>query len=292
MTGLTARTFRALSLLAAGASLTGVPSARADNDWKAALTLHASFDRGTDADFAKGDARLWTLTDRKEQVGKPGLHTNGLSERVATGGRFGGALRFHKHEAPWIFFLAEGNLPYRPSNWSGTVSVWLQCDPLDGLAPGYCDPVQITPRTWNDAAFFLDFNKEGRPRAFRLGAFADKDIWNPEGGEIPEEKRPLLTARKPSFGKDRWTHVVFTWEGFNNGGKEGRARLYLDGKLNGTLTGWNQQFTWKDNETARLLLGLNYVGLLDEFSCFGRALTGVEIMELYQLTEGVTPLLD
>ena len=117
-------------------------------------------------------------------------------------------------------------------------------------------------------------------------------MWNPEKKKnVPESERPLLTAKDPGFGKDKWTHIVFTWEGFNNGSKEATAKLYIDGKLNGTLTGWNQQFTWDDSETSRLLLGLLYVGLLDEFSCFDRALTPDEVKSIYEREGGVGALL-
>lgn len=262
-----------------------------DQALQSALTLYASFDKGLDADYAKGDPKLYTWIDRKMNVAKAGLHTGGKT-RVANGaGRFGDALEFRAGDAPWIFYLAEGNLDYRKENWAGSVSLWLQCDPMDGLAEGYCDPVQLTPRAWNDASFFLDFNKDGKPRDFRLGAFADKSVWNPGGGDVPEEKRPLLTAKDPKFGTDKWTHVVFTWHGFNTGSKEAEAKLYLDGKLNGTLGGWNQQFTWKEEETARLLLGLHYVGLLDEFSVFNRALTSTEVARLFSMDEGLASLL-
>jgi len=28
--------------------------------------------------------------------------------------------------------------------------------PPTDLAPGFCDPIRITPREWNDRAFFVD----------------------------------------------------------------------------------------------------------------------------------------
>ncbi len=262
-----------------------------DAEIKAALTLHASFDYGVDADFAKGDKRLYTWIDRQKNVAKAGLHTEGKS-RVAEGaGKFGGALEFKSGDAPWIFYQAKENLAYKKENWSGSISLWLKCDPVDGLAKGYCDPVQLTARAWNDAAFFLDFSQEGSPRDFRLGAFADLKVWNPEKADVPESERPLLTANSPEFRDDKWTHIVFTWEGFNSGSKEATAKLYIDGKHNGTLSGWNQKFTWRDSETSRLLLGLLYVGLLDEFSCFDRALTPDEVKSIHAREGGVGALL-
>ena len=279
------------SVIAGLLSLNGGDLRADDAEIRAALTLHASFDNGTDADFAKGDKRLYTWTDRKKNVARAGLHTDGKSVVAKGAGKFGSALEFKAGDAPWIFYQARENLAYRNKDWGGSVSLWLKCDPVDGLADGYCDPVQLTPRAWNDAAFFLDFNKEGSPRDFRLGAFADLNVWNPEKADVPESKRPLLTAKKPGFSKDRWTHIVFTWEGFNSGSKKATAKLYIDGKHNGTLSGWDQQFTWSDSETSRLLLGLLYVGWLDEFSCFDRALTPDEVKSIHGREGGVGALL-
>ncbi|NNC87191.1 MAG: hypothetical protein HKN82_01885 [Akkermansiaceae bacterium] len=278
-------------LLLPGLGLAAATALHADPaPLKSALTFHASFDHGLDADVAKGDAKLYTWIDRRKNLAKAGLHADGKCALAEGAGRFGHALQFKEGSAPWIFYAAGGNVAYRDENWSGSVSVWLKCDPVDGLAKGYSDPIKLTPRAWNDAAFFLDFNKEGKPRDFRLGAFADRKVWNPRGGDVPESRRPLLTAADPRFGKDKWTHVLFTWEGFNTGKKDATARLYLDGKLNGTLTGWDQQFTWKEGETPRLLLGLNFVGLIDEISCFNRALGSEEVRTVFELEAGIDSL--
>ena len=50
-----------------------------DAEIKSALTLRASFDNGVDADFSKGDKKLYTWIDRKKNVAKAGLHTEGKS---------------------------------------------------------------------------------------------------------------------------------------------------------------------------------------------------------------------
>ena len=44
------------------------------------------------------------------------------------------------------------------------------------LEPGFCDPVQITPRAWNDAAFFVEFEKRPESIPFRLGVYADLGV--------------------------------------------------------------------------------------------------------------------
>lgn len=264
-----------------------------DQGLRAALTFHASFDGSVDAMHAAGDRSLYWAPSLKERpAAKTGLPPTGETAHAAGGGRFGDALRFTKRRAPVVFFRAARNLPYAPSNWSGTVSFWLQVDPQGQLEPGFCDPVQITPRAWNDAAFFVEFEKRPESIPFRLGVYADLDVWNPakrKFEEIPASERPLVTVANPPFAGGKWTHVVFTFERFNTGKADGTARLYLDGQPRGMLAARQQTFTW-DPEQAIIGLGLSYIGLLDELSVFSRALTADEVAALYRLSGGVSAL--
>ena len=252
-----------------------------------ALTFYASFDAGLDADFAKGDPSIYTLVNPSEKTLTPGLPKGEGTTRLEREGRLGGCLDFQKADADWILYQAEENVAYSDKDWQGSISIWLRCDPVDGLAPGYCDPIQLTPRQWNDAAFFIDFNKEGSPRDFRLGAFSDLSLWNPEDKETPESERPLVVSEEPGFSPDKWTHVAFTWEGYNNDDTGAVTRLYIDGKPNGVLKDWNQRFTWGDQEQSALMLGLHYIGQLDELACFNRALSAAEVLSLYAEPEAV-----
>jgi hypothetical protein len=165
-------------------------------------------------------------------------------------------------------------------------------DPLGELEPGFCDPIQITPRSWNDAAFFVEFEKRPESIPFRLGVYADLRLWNPKNrpfAEIPSGERPLVAVERPPFGPDRWTHVAFSFERFNTTRPDGVARLYLDGELQGILSGREQTFTW-DTDANIIALGLGYIGLLDELTLFDRALTDVELRALYRIEKGLTPL--
>lgn len=261
------------------------------SDLKQSLTFHASFDSGVDADFAKGDKRLYTcLRPNNQSEAQPGLNTDNKTLLLSSGGVSGGALKFTERNSKWIFYPGAENVHFTSKNWSGSLSVWLRLDPEEDLDPGYTDPIQITPRKWNDAAFFVDFDKAGNPRDFRLGAFPDLTVWNSKNenvNDIPEEKRPLVKVKSPPFGSHKWTHVVFTWNHFNTKKKDGVAKFYLDGKPAGAIKGWEQTFSWKDNEEVRLFLGLNYIGLLDEVSLFDRALTPEEVQHLFQLDDQI-----
>src|SRR5262245_6882443 len=84
-----------------------------------ALTLHASFDQGLDADFARSDKTCY-------------VHGRELTKAAPTeevklapaAGRFGGALHFTKKNNFRPAFKDAGNLGYSDKAWSATVSVW------------------------------------------------------------------------------------------------------------------------------------------------------------------------
>lgn len=274
--------------------LAGVTSRAAEPSWRAALTFHASFDDGTDADYAKGDRRLYhapAMSKRAEAT--VGLPAESTVKRVSGQGRFGAGLQFQKKSDATAFFQVADNFAYRTNRWGGTVSFWLSTDPAGDLAPGYCDPLQITPRAWNDGAFFVEFEKRPGSIPFRLGAYPDFKIWNPENRKwesMSAAEKPLLTVEQPPFGRDRWTHVVVTFDHYNTRRADGVTRLYLNGQLQQTISAREQTFTW-DPAKAHVMLGLSYVGLFDELSLFDRALSGEEIAALHQLPKGVRGLL-
>ena len=255
-----------------------------------ALTFHASFDNGIDADRAPGDPRLYTAPSYEEQdQAEPGLGNPAVSV-VENAGRFGHALRFAERNQHAIFYRADGNIGYSPESWSGTVSFWLRVDPATDLAPGFTDPVQITDAAYNDAAIWVDFTGEN-PRQFRLGVFGDLDAWNPD--DIGPNENPAFAGRLTvvddwPFAGDRWTHVAVTYAGLGQSG--GAATLYLDGeRVPGGASDIDEPFTW-DVERGAIRLGVNYTGLLDELSLFDRPLTDDEVRALYALEGGVAAL--
>lgn len=282
----------ALAVLMAGCSSRPTFSSR-DPDLRRALTFHASFDRGTDADHALGDGWLYHAPAMDQwQDTRPGLPPGTAIRVVPEAGKFGGALQFLERTNPVVFYKAEGNVPWSGRNWSGTVSFWLRTD-LRSLPEGFNDPVQITPRRWNDAAFFVEFEKRSNNIPFRLGAYADFNVWNPRNRrweDIPPAERPLVTIPGPPFSADRWTHVAFTWERFNTGQPDGVATLYLDGAQVGRLSQRTQTFTW-DSGTPRLLVGLGYLGWFDDLAVFNRALTQSEIQQVRRLPRGIRSIL-
>ena len=255
-----------------------------------ALTFHASFDNGVDADWALGDRQIYTAPSYDEQdQATPGIGNPSVD--VADGaGRFGHALRFSERNRHAIFYKAEDNVSYSADNWSGTVSFWLSLDPATDLAPGFTDPIQITDQAYNDAAVWVDFTAEN-PRQFRLGVFGDLDVWNPDGlgPDAPGFVERLVIVDEPPFATGKWTHVVITYAGLNTP-SGGTASLYLDGdRQPRTSTGIDEPFTWEPGRGA-IRLGVNFIGLYDEVSLFSRALSDDEVRALYDLEDGVAAL--
>jgi hypothetical protein len=259
-------------------------------NFTAALTFHASFDNGPDADFALGDKRIFTAASyRNRDNAQPGLHNPDVT-LVPGRGKFGAALEFKAKNTTAIYYQAEKNVDYRPRDWSGSVSFWLNLDPDVDLT-GFADPIQLTDKDYNDAALWVDFTGNDKPRHFRLGAFPDLLAWNPEktGGQTnPAFLRHIVAVTTPPFARGTWTHVVFTFSGLN-GQQPGTGRLFLNGKLQGPTAPIPETFTW-DVTKALIRVGVNYAGLYDDLAIFNRSLNEPEVQSLFALSGGVSGL--
>ena len=255
-----------------------------------ALTFHASFDAGVDADWALGDHQLYTAPSYDAlDAASPGLGNPDV-ELAQGAGRFGHALRFTARNQHAIYYDADDNVSYSPAGWNGTVSFWLSLDPATDLAPGFCDPIQITDAAYNDAAIWVDFTAQN-PRQFRLGVFGDLDTWNPEDlspDSNPAFEERLVVVAAPPFAAESWTHVVITHSGLNTR-EGGVATLYLDGERVQASSGIGEPFSWEPGR-GTIRLGVNYVGLFDDLSLFNRALTDEEVSRLHALATGVLEL--
>ena len=255
------------------------------------LSFYASFDHGIDADFARGDKKFYSANSQKESnqaIAGPG---NTSVSHIPAGGRYGGALQFKSKTKDVVFYRALENTPYQESSHGGAISLWLSLDPEVDLQPGYCDPIQITDVGYNDAAYWIDFTDKN-PRLFRMGVFGDLVQWNPDEigpDENPTFKDRLVVAKNRPFAKNVWTHIVISYENMN-GEKGGMAQLFVNGIAQGE-TRIPESFTW-DYPSAKIFLGLNYVGLMDDLAIFDRSLAAHEVQLLFQLEGGVRGLIE
>jgi hypothetical protein len=249
-----------------------------------ALVFYAPFDKSADAEVGGGDRKIYSAPKIAfPPAGSAGLPTNKFVTLEPAGGVQGGYLRFHKKVPDMVFFFAKGNMPYATNGWSGAVSFWLRLTPDEDLEPGYTDPIQITSKGWDNAAFFVEFTRDEKPREFRLGVYSDHNVWNPQKRDwntIPMAEKPLVRVIRPPFSRQTWTHVVFTFEKFNTNEPTGVAKLYLNGELQGALTPRMQTFTW-DLDKSLIMPGLSYIGDFDEFAIFNRTLLPDEVASIY-----------
>ncbi|WP_405206673.1 LamG-like jellyroll fold domain-containing protein [Aquimarina sp. LLG6339-5] len=258
---------------------------------KKALTFYTSFDNGIDADFSLGDPKLYTVPSRKARdSAKVGLYKEGISLSENQGLK-GGALLYEKDSKGYIYYTSKDNIAYNQNEWNGAISFWLSLDPATDLEPGYCDPIQITDVSYNDASIWVDFTKEN-PRDFRLGVIGDKISWKKDttisDNDDPVFKNQLIPVSKPPFAKGTWTHIFINFKNLNSG--KGETSLYINGVLKGQRDDITDPFSW-ELEKSNIYLGLGYIGLMDELSIFNRNLTQKEISTLFTLENGVHTIL-
>jgi hypothetical protein len=284
---------RLLGLLVSSVLLATGASAKAPPKLAASLVFHAPFDQSADAVVGGGDRRFQTGPKwDAPRATTPGLPTNGVVWIDPKAGRHGGALRFEKKIPQVVGFRAAGNFPWSSNAWSATVAFWLRTSPELDIPKEYSDVIQITSKAWDDAALFVEFTPEDLPKHLRLGAYADKKVWNPEGRDwdkMPLSEKPLVVVTRPPFRREEWHQVVFTLDRFNTGRADGKVALYLDGQPAGSLTERTHTYTWKPEDVV-MMLGLGYTGWMDDLAVFDRALTADEVAALHRLPGGVADL--
>ena len=251
-----------------------------------AATFLATFDSVTDANLFAEDGFIYTA----DSVGRGSVKEGMLIKDVSIAkdaGVSGDCLRFTKKSKQTLFFKSRETAQLAPKpDWQATISFYLKLDPNKDLGDGYCDPIQIAGRKWNDGAIWVDFDNV-KPRTFRLGVYPDFNKWNPKGlkaEQIPDRDRPLVTVTNPPFGSDRWTHVAISFSDINSTkDKKSNAKLYLDGELQGTINR-KIEISWddKNDPVSAIMLGLNYIGDFDELRVFNRSLSAKEIGWLHR----------
>ncbi|MEP3210036.1 MAG: LamG domain-containing protein [Maribacter sp.] len=265
----------------------GCNSFAQNKELKDHILFYSSFDGNVAADVAAGDQKMYTSKNYKEAAtAKAGLYDPHVV--LAEGkGLSGDAIHFKQSKTSAVFYKAFKNVGYSPTSWSGTVSFWLRLDPNNELPPHYCDPVVVTDAQWNDAALWVDFT-DHTPRQFRYGAIGDKAAWNAndEATNADWIKRTVVVNPAP-FESESWTHVAMVFSEVNS---KSTFALYLNGALQGTIENVkNNPFTW-EAENGKIMLGLGYVGFMDELAVFNKALKAEEIKAVYELKSGLSTL--
>jgi hypothetical protein len=272
--------FLALALVFSSSLATAQPAG--EDAIRKAVTFYASFDTEVKGDFGGGQLTFDTRLNHATEKGKFVIE-KGFSEkafRVAKGkGIAGGALEAVDvlPNNGRIFVPAKGNIAYKNDGWNGSVAMWCQFNPDTMLKTKFCDPVQITQKGANNGGLWFDFN-DAKPRDLRHGAFA----MIPEGQKgIGEDdpKSPMVRVPKIGWKENEWHHVVLTWENLDTGKVNAVTSLYIDGKLIGQVRDRAIAMGWEIDK-AGIYVAINYIGLLDEFAVFNRALSADEVTAL------------
>ena len=164
-----------------------------------ALTFHASFDRGPDADLALGDPTLYS----ESASGDPTMGLGDPPVVIAEArGKYGSALEMTVENTHVVLYRAEHNVAYSAEAFRGTVSFWLSLD-TDEIPARYCDPLQVTDKKYSDACIWVDITKNDTPSDFRLGVFGDASEWDPDNKEGGGERFfwRLVKAAEPPFAR-------------------------------------------------------------------------------------------
>lgn len=278
-------------LLLAAAPLLPLAASAADNlkVLRESLTLHASFDATLDADFSRGDPKAHQAGSSPK--GQPAVPMADVIQIAPGEGKFGGALHVTRKNPFRPYFKGPGILDYKAANWSGSVSLWLRLTPDEDLEPGYCDPVQIVGGDNKKGFIFLEWSRDETPREFRFAIRPRLELWNPQNkdwAKMTDAERPAVNLKRTPFSRSKWTHALFTFDQLN-AGKAGTGKLYLDGKLQGTIKDWDLTLGWEPDK-VQLVLASAYVGYMDDLAVFNRALTEAEVAQVFELKNGIKDL--
>lgn len=252
-----------------------------EKDLKDHVLFYSSFDGNPSADIALGDSNIYTAKSYKE-ADKAIEGMNDPNVVLAKDeGLSGDAIHFKEAKTAAIFYKAYKNVGYNNISWSGTISFWLRLDPNKALAPHYCDPICITDSKWSDAGLWVDFT-DHNPRQFRYGAMGDLAVWDPnsDSDESDWNKRTVTVNPSP-FQSETWTHVAMVFSKVNTE-KASQFILYINGKPQGTIKDINDPFTW-EAKNGKIMLGLGYIGFMDELAIFDKPLDVEEVKTVFEL---------
>jgi hypothetical protein len=180
-----------------------------------ALTFHASFDQGPNADFALGDNQLYTAKNEQDTDDvelSPGITDSSLS--IAKGeGKYGDALAFTRPSDKFLSYKAERNVTYSHEKFQGTASFWMRLDPAE-IGGQYADPFQLTDKNFSDDCIWIDFTKNDTPSDFRMGVFGDQNEWDTKKLRANSQEFfwRLAKITEPPFAKANTLHALLGFQ--------------------------------------------------------------------------------
>lgn len=284
------KTIRHLSIIGVLIFIIPMSSFSQKKELKDHVLFYSSFDGKATADVALGDANIYSAKNYKEAENAI-IGLNDPNVVLAKNkGLTGDALHFKEAKTAAVFYKAYKNVGYNNTSWSGTVSFWLRLDPNKELASHYCDPICITDSKWSDAGLWVDFT-DHKPRQFRYGAMGDIAVWDPnDDSDETDWKKRTVTVNPSPFQSKTWTHVVLVFSKVNTKTKS-EFKLYLNSEFKGVVKDINDPFTW-EQKNGKIMLGLGYIGFMDELAIFDKPLDAKEVKDVFNLKNGMKTLFD
>ena len=116
----------------------------------------------------------------------------------------------------------------------------------------------------------------------------DIAVWDPksDSDETDWNKRTVTVDPSP-FQSETWLHVAMVFSNVNT--NQSIFRLYLNGRYEGLIENINDPFTWEP-ENGKIMLGLGYIGLMDELTIFDKPLNAKEVNFVFELKNGIKTL--
>ncbi len=98
-----------------------------------------------------------------------------------------------------------------------------------------------------------------------------------------------MTVSGPPFAGDRWTHVAIVFDHVNAVDETtASVELFLNAVPQGRIIR-PLPLNWEIDRTA-IMLGLSYIGEIDELAVFTSAFSAEQIQRLYALPTGIAGL--
>jgi hypothetical protein len=135
----------------------------------------------------------------------------------------------------------------------------------------------------DDSVEFVLLGGDGACLYINSGPGGNKRMGPFDGADVDNN----LTLLNLGIETDKWYHITGTFDGEN-------IRIYLDGELAGerAIFGDNPSIVWNDNDSSVGGRSHNeswFVGMIDEFALFNRALTESEIKQMMSGKLAVDP---
>ena len=259
-----------------------------------ALAFESNFADTTDANlFGYPDEGGWIWTAESVKRESPLVMNRRPDVTIAKDeGVHRDCLRFGKKATDVLYYLMNPSLRRPMKNWSGAVTFWIKPD-VEKIGASTSYPLQFFDGDWSHGGFFIRL-PGSKTNSIELGmvsadATSTQRLLTPEA--ISSNHHTVISLNDAPIASDRWTFLTLTFENANpvdNG--TSLIKLYIDGELRGQ-TRRLLKIDWMDPDAAgpkpdsAMFLGIDYVGDIDEFRVYDRAIAEEQILAIRDVAE-------